>query len=73
MCEDNYQLSLIDNFVPGNKLNRIDFKLDRRINLDDVNTFGEMKEIMNNWIKNNNDAINKLCDELTYNYYKKKE
>jgi patatin-like phospholipase/acyl hydrolase len=72
MCEDNYQLKLIEKFMPGNKLNRIDFKLKKKINLDDTTTFNEMKIIMDNWIKNNNDMINKLCDELTHNYNNKK-
>lgn len=71
MCEEIYQLKLIENFVPGNKLKRIDFKLEKRINLDDITRFNEMKLVMDNWIKNNNDMINKLCDDLTHNYYKK--
>jgi patatin-like phospholipase/acyl hydrolase len=71
MCEENYQLKLIEKFMPGNKLNRIDFKLKKKINLDDTTSFNEMKVLMDDWIKNNNDMINKLCDELTHNYNNK--
>ena len=71
ICEEKYQLTLIEKIVPGNELNRIDFQLKNKINLDDITKFDEMKIIMDNWIKNNNDIINKLCDKLIYNYNKK--
>lgn len=70
--KQNYQLKLIGNFVSGNKLKRIDFKLKEKINLDDISSFKLMKKIMDKWIINNNDEINKLCDELTHNYQNKK-
>ena len=57
MCEENYQLKLIENIIPGNQLNRIDFQLKNKINLDNVNAFHQMELIMDDWIKNNNVII----------------
>jgi hypothetical protein len=70
MCEDNYQLKLIDNLISGNKLKRIDFKLKNKINLDNINSFDTMKTLMDEWIKENNSMIDKLCEDLIYNYRK---
>lgn len=64
IAEHNYQLKLIDRFVQGNKLERIDFKLSKTINLDNISSFNDMKSIMDEWIKNNDEKINNLCDKL---------
>ena len=68
MAEENYQLKIIDKFMCGNKLNRIDFKLKKQIYLDDISSFDNMKKIMDEWINNNNEMINKLCEKLLINY-----
>lgn len=73
ISEHNYQLKLIDRFIDGNKLNRIDFKLKKSINLDDVYSFEQMKLIMDEWIITNNEKIDKLCEELLHNLDKKLE
>lgn len=66
--DHNCQLKLIDKMMPNNKLHRINFKLNKNINLDNVYSFSEMKTIMDNWVTQNNELINILCSELLYNY-----
>jgi patatin-like phospholipase/acyl hydrolase len=70
MSEENYQLKIIDKFMSGNKLNRINFKLKKTINLDDITSFDIMKKIMDEWITSNDELINNLCSGLLENYSK---
>ena len=69
--EENYELRLIEKFIKGNKMTRIDLKLDKPINLDDVNAFNSMKKISDKWISDNDEYINNICTELLANYSKK--
>jgi patatin-like phospholipase/acyl hydrolase len=54
-----------------NTMNRIDFQLEKDINLDDVNSFDMMESVMDKWIKNNNGLIDELCTKLVNNYHSK--
>jgi patatin-like phospholipase/acyl hydrolase len=70
ISEHNYQFKLIDRFIQGNKLERIDFKLSKTINLDNIYSFNEMKLIMDEWIKNNDEKITSICEKLLINISK---
>ncbi len=67
------ELNMLDIIVKRekqkNSLNRIDFELEKDINLDDVEAFNMMEKIMDKWIENNNELINKLCNKLLENYH----
>ncbi len=77
-ANSSYQLSelnMLDVIVKREKtkntFNRIDFELQSNINLDDVNAFDSMEKLMDNWIKNNSDLIDKLCNKLLENHQNK--
>lgn len=65
--EHNYELKLIDRFLRGNKLERVDFKLIKSINLDNIYSFSDMKKLMADWINNNDEKINDICKKLLTN------
>lgn len=66
------QLNILDMIISREKtknvFHRIDFELEKVINLDDVNAFKCMEKIMDDWICKNTQLIDKLCEELLENY-----
>ena len=66
--DQNYELKMIEQIFPGNKINRLDVTLDKAINLDDTNAFDQMKEITDKWIEDNNELITEIASKLLQNY-----
>jgi hypothetical protein len=70
--DQNYELKMIEQIFPGNKVNRLDITLDKPINLDDINAFVHMKEITDQWIIQNDDLITEITKTLLQNYNNEK-
>lgn len=64
----SYEMHLVkkmSKFENLKKFYRLNPKLDKSIALDDCNAFSDMEKIFEQWLENNQDFLNTICDDLT--------
>lgn len=64
------EITFIDKIMKKNKYSRVNILMKEYIYLDDVNSFDKLDMLMNTWIKNNDEMLNDLCNQLKDNLNK---
>lgn len=54
----------LSKFINLNNFHRIDIMLPHNILLDDYNAFDDMDDIFNDWLKDNKDMLDDICEKL---------
>jgi patatin-like phospholipase/acyl hydrolase len=70
--EFEHELYIIGDLIKGNIAKRFDININKYIQIDDTTAFPILKNIMDTWLQENQEQMDKLCADLLVNYINNK-